>query len=112
MFCIVCIAFVSVCYVSLTDNLPVATKFLVDKKIHYESGYRLGYINSGKVNILLLLAHTLHILCCVCVAHFLGMLQAMMYSLNIFQETLTRLPTHVHVLFTIIADGETDTYIH
>jgi len=46
------------CCVSLTDNLPVATKFLVDKKIHYESGYRLGYINGGKVNIPLLLAHT------------------------------------------------------
>jgi len=40
---------VCICDVSLTDNLPVATKFLIDKKVHYESGYRLGYVNNGKV---------------------------------------------------------------
>jgi len=34
---------------SLTDNLPVATKFMVDKKVHYENGYRLGYVDRGKV---------------------------------------------------------------
>jgi len=31
--------------------MPVATKFLIDKKFHYESGYRLGYVSAGKVNI-------------------------------------------------------------
>jgi len=36
---------------SLTDNLPVATKYVIDKKIHYESGYRLGYVNHGKVSV-------------------------------------------------------------
>ena len=39
------------CGISLTDNLPVATKFMVDKKVHYESGYRLGFVKNGKVRM-------------------------------------------------------------
>ena len=38
--------------VSLSDNLPVATKFMVDKKYHYEHGYRLGFVKDHKVNLL------------------------------------------------------------
>jgi len=51
-----------VCCASLTDNLPVATKFLIDKKVHYESGYRLGYVTAGKVNVLLYLVSVFYYL--------------------------------------------------